>query len=156
TPEFADWLPLVSPSPWRWDWPHLRLIRSRLDQVTRGELPRLILTVPPQHGKSELATIRYPVWRLERDQSPRVAVTASSRAHAHRFSRKARRIAARRFPLADDRSAGEEWETAAGGGFRAVGVGGGITGNPVDLLVIDDPVKSREEAESEAHRERVW
>ena len=48
----------------------------------------------------------------------------------------------------------EEWETQAGG-FLAVGVGSGITGNPVDLLVIDDPIKSRQVAASEAYRGRV-
>jgi hypothetical protein len=155
-PEFAAWLPLVSPAPWRWDWPHLQLIRERLDAVTRGDVDRLILTVPPQHGKSEQATVRYPAWRLERDRTLRVVVAAYNQEHANRFSRKARRIAERRFPLAGDRAAVQEWETAAGGSFRAVGVGAGITGQPADLLIIDDPVKSREEAESAAYRERVW
>lgn len=116
-----------------------------------------MLFVPPQHGKSQLATVRWPVWRLERDPSLRVCIAAYNQRHANRFSRGARRIAeARGLPLADDRVAVEEWETTAGGSVLAVGVGAGITGNPVDLLVIDDPIKSREEAESEAYRERVW
>jgi len=50
----------------------------------------------------------------------------------------------------------EEWETSGGGGLRAVGVGGGITGFGANLVVIDDPIKSRAEAESETFRENVW
>ena len=49
-----------------------------------------------------------------------------------------------------------DWETEAGGGLRAVGVGGGVTGQGGDLIIIDDPIKSREEANSAAYRERVW
>jgi predicted phage terminase large subunit-like protein len=50
----------------------------------------------------------------------------------------------------------EEWETSGGGGLRAVGVGGGITGFGANLVVVDDPIKSRAEAESETFRENVW
>jgi predicted phage terminase large subunit-like protein len=149
------WLRRVTPS-WRWDWPHLLHVEGCLDRVTRGELSRLMLFLPPRHGKSELATIRYPVFRLEREPALRVIVGAYNQTLASKFSRKARRIAQGRIVLAKDRSAVEDWETTAGGGFRAVGVGAGITGQGGDLIVIDDPVKSREEAESEAYRERVW
>lgn len=86
----------------------------------------------------------------------RVIVGAYNQTLANKFSRKARRIAVERIPLSSDRAAVEEWETAAGGGLRAVGVGGGITGQGGNLILIDDPVKSREEAESLAYRDRVW
>jgi predicted phage terminase large subunit-like protein len=111
---------------------------------------------PPRHGKSEQNTVRYPVWRLERDPSMRIIVGAYNQTLANKFSRKSRRIAVERIPLSSDRAAVEEWETAAGGGLRAVGVGGGITGQGGNLILIDDPVKSREEAESLAYRDRVW
>ena len=58
--------------------------------------------------------------------------------------------------LSDERTAVNDWETAAGGGLRAVGVGGGVTGQGADLILIDDPIKSREEANSQAFRERLW
>lgn len=115
-----------------------------------------MLFVPPRHGKSEMVTVRYPVWRLEREPELRVIVGAYNQMLANTFSRKARRIAERRLSLTDDRTAVEQWETTAGGGLRAVGVGAGITGQGGNLIVIDDPVKSREEAESETYRERVW
>lgn len=153
--ELAAWLATVSPE-YNWRWPYLRHVVERLDAVTAGEIRRLMLFLPPRHGKSELATIRYPVFRLARRPSMRVVVAAYNQALANRFSRKARRLAEHHFKLAGDRSAVEEWETAAGGAFRAVGVGGGVTGQGADLIVIDDPVKSREEAESAVYRERVW
>lgn len=111
---------------------------------------------PPRHGKSEQNTVRYPVWRLEAEPTMRVIVGAYNQTLANKFSRKARRIAAQRIPLSADRAAVEEWETLQGGGFRAIGVGGGITGQGGNLILIDDPVKSREEAESDSYRDRVW
>jgi hypothetical protein len=91
--------------------------------------------MPPQHGKSEGLTVRYPVWRLCRNHRLRVAVGAYNQTHANRFSRKSRKLARDLLPLSAERKAANEWETAAGGTFVAVGVGAGITGLPVDLLV---------------------
>ncbi len=137
-------------------WAHLELARQHLDKVTRGEIDRLMLFMPPRHGKSEMTTIRYPVWRLERDPELRVIVGAYNQTLAARFARKARRIAGERMELNNERAAADDWETVQGGGMRAVGVGAGVTGMGGHLIVIDDPVKSREEANSLAYRERVW
>jgi predicted phage terminase large subunit-like protein len=116
----------------------------------------LIVSCPPRHGKSEQGSVRYPAWRLAREPSTRVLVAAYSASLACRFSRKIRRLAPGRIALATDRTAVDDWETSSGGGVRAVGVGGGITGRGADLILIDDPVKSRAEAESLAYRRRVW
>jgi len=152
---FDRWLCAVTPR-YHWDWPHLVLTRQYLDQVTNGEIDRLMVFEPPRHGKSQMLTVRYPVWRLERDPELHVIIGAYSQTLANRFSRWSRGIARQRFDLNDERAAAEEWGTAAGGGFRAVGVGSGVTGMGAQLIVIDDPVKNREEANSEAYRERVW
>lgn len=102
-------------------------------------------------------TIRYPVWRMISDPSLTVIIAAYNQLLADKFSRQARRIAERCGLLAQsERKAAYDWELAQGGGMRAVGVGGGITGSGAKLILIDDPTKSREEAESEAYRERVW
>lgn len=103
-----------------------------------------------------MTTIRYPVYRLECDPEMRVIIGAYNQTLANKFSRRARSIAKSRIALSDERNAAEEWETIAGGGLRAVGVGGGITGQGGNLIIIDDPVKNREEAESEVYRERVY
>jgi hypothetical protein len=131
---------MVTPA-WHWEWAHLRYIDSILDRVTSGELKRVILQVPPRHGKSEKATVRYPVYRLELDPSLRVIIGAYNADARRKFSRKAR--ASRRARRALRRSeGGRGLGDHEGGGVRAVGVGGGITGQGGDLIIIDDPVKS--------------
>jgi predicted phage terminase large subunit-like protein len=155
-PDFGQWLEKISPD-FCWNWDHLVYIRQHLDQITAGTLKRLIITVPPRHGKSEMGTIRYPVFRLEQDRTQRIVIAAYSQTLANTFSRKARRFAQERMALATDRKAVDQWETVDGsGGLRAVGVGGGITGLGANLICIDDPVKSREEAESQTYRDRCF
>lgn len=154
-PTFREYLGQVSPD-WTWDWPHLAHIRTHLDRIARGELKRLILSCPPRHGKSEQGTVRFPGWWLEKHPTDRVIIGAYSQSLARKFSRKVKRIVATRIPLSRDQQAVDDWETAWGGGVRAAGVGVGITGMGANLILIDDPVKSRAEAESEVYRERVW
>lgn len=151
---FGLWLAAVTPS-YNWSWRYLRHIRERLAAVTAGSRKRLMLFLPPRHGKSEMTTVRYPVYRMENNPAFRVCVGAYNQRFAERFGRKARRVADRRFQLSDDRKASCEWETPAGGVYRSCGVGSPPTGEGFDLIVIDDPVKSREEANSEAYRNRV-
>lgn len=153
---FEDWLQDTAPDSWKWRWQYQQYIQAHLEQLTAGHLDRLMLFLPPRHGKSEMVTIRYPVWRIEREPTTRVIIGAYSQTLANRFSRRARKIARERIELDQERTAAEEWETAAGGGMRAAGVGAGVTGMGGHLIVIDDPVKSREEANSAAYREKVW
>ena len=152
---FPDWLKEVSPS-FRWDWAYLRYIQAQLDRVTRGEIKRLMLFVPPRHGKTEMTTIRYPVWRLERNPEMRVIVGAYNQDLAENFTRKARKIARSRFELSDEKALAGDWETKRGGGIRASGVGVGVAGRGAHLIILDDPVKNREEANSAAYRQRMW
>jgi len=156
---FDAWLRRFTPN-YNWDWKHLQVVQTQLQEITKGELDRLMLFMPPRHGKSECATVRYPVYRLFRKPDTRVIVAAYNQTLANRFSRKMRSLMRSHGELkpllSRDRAAAEEWETTAGGGVRAVGVGGGVTGMGADLIVIDDPVKSREQAESQAFRERSW
>lgn len=164
---FYDWCREASPN-MRWDWPHLAFIRAKLEsriaalhaslncEVSDHKPRHLILSVPPRHGKSEQVTIRLPPYLLERWPRLRVILAAYNAELANKFSRKCRRIAGARIPLAGDRNAVNDWETTEEGGVRAVGVGGGVTGHGGHLIIIDDPVKSREEAESATYREKVW
>ena len=115
-----------------------------------------MIFLPPRHGKSEMVTVRYPIWRMERDPKIRVIVGAYNQTLAEMFSRRSRAIAEGRIKLSAVRNVAEDWETASGGGYRAVGVGGGITGRGGNLIIIDDPVKNRAEANSAAYRESVW
>jgi predicted phage terminase large subunit-like protein len=152
---FASWLPIVSPE-WCWTWPHLTELIKHLDRLIYGDIEYLLVTMPPRHGKSECATVRWTSWAIERDPSLPVILGAYNQELANSFSRKMQRILAGRVEMDTSHTEVKDWETAKRGGLRAVGVGSGVTGRGGRLIVIDDPVKSREEAESEAYRRRVW
>ncbi len=152
---FANWLYEVSPT-WSWDWTWQLYVIGLLKRVTDGSIKKLMIFLPPRHGKSELVTVRYPVWRLEVNPELKIIVGAYNQTLANKFSRKSRRIAEEQLELSQSRTAVDDWETKQAGGLRAVGVGGGITGMGGDLILIDDPVKNREEANSPTYRERVW
>lgn len=149
------WLEEVSPQ-WNWQWPHLEKVQEILQAQVRGDVEHVMILCPPQHGKSQLVTIRYPVWRLEQQPTLRVIMAAYNQSYADKLARSARRLARERLQISDERKAVNEWETVQGGSYKAVGIGAGVTGNPADLAVIDDPIKSREEAESEAYRDKNW
>lgn len=152
-PDLATWLRQTSPA-FNWDWPHLRHVIAALDDVTAGRCDKLMVLLPPRHGKSQLVTIRYPLWRMLREPGLPVIVAAYNQALANKFSRVARKLAGD--ALSDDRAAVEEWELANGSSLRAVGVGGGATGHGGKLIVIDDPVKGRKEADSPTYRQWAW
>ncbi len=155
TLSLSEWLHAVSPA-YHWDWPYLLRLRSALEDVSSGKIKRLAVMMPPRHGKTALVTIRWPVWWMEKQPGLRVIVSAYNQTLANKFSRLSRRIAESRMGLSAERKAVEEWQTPSKSWYRAVGVGGGVTGMGGDLLIIDDPVKNREEAQSPVYRERVW
>ena len=152
---YAKWLPKYSPR-MTWDWAHQLLVCEYLDKLTAGEIDRLMILMPPRHGKTELVTKRYGVYRLQRDPQTRVILAAYNQTLAETYSRGARRVARGVLSLSDERATAGDWETTTGGGIRAVGVGTGVTGHGGNGIIIDDPVKSREEADSETYRERLW
>lgn len=154
-PNFPVWLAEVSPT-WTWNWRHQFFLYETLGLVTGGECNRLMIFMPPRHGKSETVTVHYSAFRLEREPRMNIIIGCYNQKLANRFSRKIKRIAGERIAISRERKAAEEWETAVGGGVRAVGVGAGVTGFGAGLILIDDPVKSRAEAESAKQRDRVW
>lgn len=144
------------------NWHH-EVIADALMRVERGEIDRLIISVPPRHGKSELASIRFPAWYLGRHPDKEVITASYSADLAVDFGSKTRaliegeqyRSIFKTRLRADERAKGK-WLTEEGGGYTSVGVGGPITGRGADLLVIDDPLKNREEADSKVYRDKVW
>lgn len=154
-PEFENWLPCVMPT-WTWTWSHQLLIYEKLRAMTVGDLKRLMIFMPPRHSKSETVTVHYAAWRMVREPSINVIIACYNQRLANRFSRKIRRAALNNIALSKDRNAVDEWETAAGGTLCSVGVGAGVTGFGAQLVIIDDPVKNRSEAESIVYRENVW
>lgn len=152
---FQNWLS-KNAKPFKWNWRHQLFLYKTLHRVTTGECKRLIITMPPRHGKSETVTIRYAAWRLERDPKLNIILGSYNQKLANRFSRRIRAIVEERIPLAKDKRSADEWETQVRGGVKAVGVGAGITGFGGSLVIIDDPVKNRAEAESRTMRDNVW
>ena len=86
---FESWLPEISPA-MRWDWPYQQLIYEKLQAITDGRSKRLMIFLPPRHGKSELVTVRYTAWRLRNDPSLSVILGSYNQRLANRFSRKVR------------------------------------------------------------------
>ena len=132
------------------------MIAEHLDAVTRGEIDRLAFFMPPRHGKTETVTVRYPVYRLERDGDIRCLITGYNERMARRFSRKARNLAKIRMPLSAEKTGSDEWQTMLNGEMVARGVGTPPTGFGFQLICIDDPIKKREEAESQILRDKIW
>lgn len=141
---------------------HLR-IAAALQDVESGKIDRLCITVAPRHGKSEIASVHFPAWYLGRNPDKRIIGTSYAAGLAYRFSRRARNlVASPAWPFPELRTAGDwsavqAWDIANHrGGYVAAGVGGSITGHGADVLLIDDPTASAEEAASEAFRTRAW
>lgn len=121
---------------------------------------REMIFVPPQEGKSTRTSCWFPLWMLAQDPSLRIAIVVYSAEKAERWGRWIRRMIAAHpelgIELAEDSRAVNRWETTAGGVVMSVGIDGGITSEAVDLLIIDDPLRGRAEAESPTYRKRCW
>jgi predicted phage terminase large subunit-like protein len=143
---------------------HHRRICDKLEAVERGEIDRLMIFMPPRHGKSELASKRFPAWCLGRDPKRQIIGASYNSDLATDFGRNVRNIVAERefaevFPdvaLAPDSRAANRLNTNHGGAYVAAGVGTAVTGRGADIALIDDPFKDREEADSERRRDLVW
>lgn len=154
-------------------WHHRKIARA-LEGVEKGEIKRLMIFMPPRHGKSMLASEFFPGWYLGRNPDHYMVAATYGQDLADDFGRKVKNQLAdpvyqQIFPgvgLADDsRSSkrfhvqsdygGIEYGTRQNGAYYAVGVGGPLTGRGAHVLMIDDPVKDREEADSETARRRV-
>lgn len=142
---------------------HHALIAEKLEAVERGEVDRLMIFMPPRHGKSELATKRFPAFALGKDPTRQIIQASYNSDLATDFGRQVRNIVATqryqnvfKTELASDSKAANRWNTANGGAYVAAGVGTAVTGRGANILIIDDPLKDREEADSENRREMIW
>lgn len=151
-------------------WFH-KCICSYLDKLERGEIKKLMIFVPPQHGKSELSSRRFPAFVLGRNPRAKIGLASFSADLSNSFNRDVQNII-------DDENyrklfhnvylngkgiEGDElrnvnfFETVGYRGFlKTVGVRGSLTGTPLDFGIIDDPFKDRAEANSGTIRDKVW
>lgn|SRR5574343_5534 len=147
-------------------WVHkliCKKLEKFLDDVIHKRSPRMMLFMPPRSGKSEIISRSFPAWALGKYPWMEIIGCSYAASLAESFSRKVREII--RDPVyanmfgntALDKSSQsvQQWLTTEGGGYVAAGVGGSIVGKGAHMLLIDDPVKGREEAKSDLVKETV-
>lgn len=134
-----------------------KLLTDAVEDVRRGKSRFIVVSMPPGQGKSVTCSVALPLYVLAQHPTWNAAVVSSELSLATKFSRDARREAEDvGVQLAPDSGQVTEWETTAGGGLLARGVGGSLTGRRVKVLVIDDPIKNAQQAYSEVEREALW
>lgn len=145
------------------NWHH-EIIGQKLMDVESGKIRRLMIFVPPRHGKSRQCSIDFPAWYLGRHPEGQIITSSYSSDLAKDFGEQTRDLVGsleyqQVFPevrLKEDSTAKDKWKTEKGGYYISVGVGGAITGRGARIALIDDPFKNREEAESQTIRDKVY
>lgn len=143
---------------------HHELIARQLEAIESGEIDRLMVFMPPRHGKSELASRRFPAWFIGRKPRRQVIASSYNADLALDFGREVKQLMQEEeyqqvFPgvyLAEDSQSNRKMTTEQGGVYYAIGAQQAATGRGADLFLIDDPFKDRESADSEVIRERTW
>ena len=149
-------------------WFHT-LIADKCQALLEGKIQKLMIFVPPQHGKSEIVSRRFPAWAFGRDPSLKIVECSYSSTLAESFSRSIQLTMDSKeyqelFPDTQIPKRGggglkrdvDYFDTLSRGFYKAVGVTGSLTGTPADIAIIDDPVKDKIEAYSDTYRQRVW
>ncbi|WP_051311611.1 terminase large subunit domain-containing protein [Zooshikella ganghwensis] len=142
---------------------HHQLINTTLEKVERGEIKWVMLFMPPGSAKSTYASVVFPTWFMGRNPSKNIISTSYGSDLAKKFGRKCRAITRSEAfekvfntTLNQDNQAVDNWSLTNGATYMAGGILSGITGNRADGLIIDDPVKGHEQAESDVLRDKTW
>lgn len=141
--------------------PALDLIDQALVDCYNTPDARLIISMPPQEGKSTRAAKDFPIWALTQNQDTRIFSASYSQRLAERNGRAIRNAISEHpslgLEIAEGNSAVSDWRLQGHpGGVYSTSVGGSGSGQPADLVIIDDPIKDRKEADSATYRENVW
>ena len=142
---------------------HINLLNEKLQEIAFGDTKRLMVFLPPRHGKSMLVSHYFPAWYLGMFPDKRVILTAYEADFAATWGRRARDVlneygnSVFGIEVNNKSSAANRWDIQGNtGGMVTAGVGGPITGKGADILIIDDPVKNAEEANSQTYRDKTW
>ena len=136
-----------------------RLLIRELEAVARRETPRLMFALPPGSAKSTYASVLFPPWLFASRPGVNFIGASNTDRMAQKFSRRVMtqiRANAATLGYALASEAAESWETTNGCTYRAAGVGAAIAGERADVVLIDDPVRTRQDAESATVRESQW
>lgn len=137
---------------------HHQILIKELQAVASGETDRLMVLMPPGSAKSTYASVLFPSFLLARPNRSIIGASNSATL-AEQFSRRVQNEAkenAATLGYSPATISAELWHTDNGGQYRAAGVGGTVTGFRADYAILDDPIRGREDAESETIREKTW
>lgn len=142
---------------------HTKLICRKLEQVEQGKIKRLMIFLPPRHSKSMTVSETFPSYFIGKNLNRRVIMVSYGGSLAQKFGRANKDKlddygeAIFGIKLSKDNKSTTNWGIDGfRGGMISTGIGGGITGEGADLLIIDDPIKNRQEADSITYRDKVW
>ncbi|MFE3992289.1 terminase large subunit domain-containing protein [Streptomyces goshikiensis] len=142
--------------------PHLDLIDKAFIDMAEGRLDRVMLTMPPRHGKSRRASRWAPLWYLRRNPGHRMMIASYSSDLADDHGRWIRDAILTwgedlGIHLKPGSQAANRFDIVGGeGGLLAAGIGGGLTGRGAHIAIVDDPVKDMADADSPTMRKRAW
>lgn len=141
--------------------PHLMYISTVTAHAIAKGGGRIIISLPPRHGKSELITKNVPIWTLENYGQKNVILCTYGADLSTDFGRKVRDLIqdnqdVLNLRIRKDAERANNWLTDDGGAMMSVGLGGPITGRGADVLVIDDYIKEIKEAQSQTQRDYIW
>ena len=140
---------------------HHRLLIEKLTAVADGKIKNLIVCMPPGSAKSTYASILFPAWYLANYPSKSIIAASHTSELAERWGRKIRNMIGEHgrtlgIELSKDSMAAGRWALKTGGAYHAAGVGSAIVGFRADGAIIDDPVRSREDADSKIIRDKTF
>src|SRR6185312_6452113 len=140
---------------------HHKLLIDGLEKIERGEIKRLAVFMPPGSAKSTYASILFPAWLMQRQPQANILAASHTTELAEKWGRRVRNLIALNskllgVDLAQDNQAAGRWALTSGAEYYAAGVGTGIAGFRAKFGIIDDPIRSRQDADSELIRDRIW
>lgn len=169
--DFRSFIAYTMPD-YQFNWHHIHLIR-KLEAFQRGEIRRLMVFMPPRHGKSQLVSRHLPAWIFGQNPEAKIIACSYSSGLATEMSLSVQRIMVSDeykdlfsgTRIRETRSATQDQSRRTSdlfdivgqkGHYLSSGVGGPITGKGAEFAIIDDPIKNQQEAESPTYRENVW
>lgn len=140
---------------------HLDFLSNKLALLEQRKLRRLVVSMPPRHGKSLLINTYFPAWWLARHPKDNVILAGYGETFARKWGGAVRDLILSNSEelnllLNKESTAADDWVLTSGGSMISVGVGGALTGRGANLLIIDDPIKNEQEANSNTFRDRMW
>ncbi len=140
---------------------HLDFISKRLVQMEQRELRRMLVSLGPRHGKSLLIDTYLPAWWLSKHPRDKIILCGYNETFARQWGADCRDLIIEyggelNLRIHPDRTAANDWQLTSGGGMICVGYGGSLMGKGANLMILDDVVKSAEEADSEVYRDKMW